>query len=250
MSRCCQCRPGGYRPLPGSLLGGGAVQGGGGRGSVHQGCHLALRERGRPAVLGTVGAPAPQSCLVVKTCGASWAHGRWWGGSVSCRRHKHPTPGGGGGAAAKAALRVSWSPTGGQPTACTPALWWLKFVPTGAGGGGGEELRHWATPPPSGRIRRIALPNCWGFWDTWWLGARELCHKEWKMGTMAERIQLVSPANFLYNTVKIFANTGNALAPSRLQTPFGARHESTGLVCAGGVYFIKRKQNNASRSRS
>ena len=54
-----------------------------------------------------------------------------------------------------------------------------------------------------------------------------MCHKEWKMGTIVERIQPVSPANFLYNMFKIFANTGNALTPNRLQTPFGARHEST-----------------------
>ena len=43
-----------------------------------------------------------------------------------------------------------------------------------------------------------------------------MCHKEWKMGTMVERIQTVSPVNFLYNMVKIFANTSNALTPSRL----------------------------------
>ena len=54
-----------------------------------------------------------------------------------------------------------------------------------------------------------------------------MCHKERKMGTMVEKIQPVSPANFLYNMVKIFANTSNALMPSRLRMPFGARHEST-----------------------
>ena len=56
------------------------------------------------------------------------------------------------------------------------------------------------------------------------------------------RIHPVSPTNFLYNMVKIFSNTGNALAPSRLRTPFGARHESTSrfamivttAVCRGG----------------
>ena len=65
-------------------------------------------------------------------------------------------------------------------------------------------------------------------------GVREMCHKEWKMGTKVKRIQPVSPANFLYNMVKIFANTpNNALTPSRLRTPFGARHESTG--CCGWV---------------
>ena len=45
--------------------------------------------------------------------------------------------GGGGGESAPRFL-VS---NGGQPTACTPALWWLKFGPTvtGAGGRGGLE---------------------------------------------------------------------------------------------------------------
>ena len=82
MSRCRQRRPavalGATTPYREASSGGGGV-------SVHQGCHMALRERGRPPVLGTVGAPAPQSCLVVKTCRASWAQGRgWgWGGSVS-----------------------------------------------------------------------------------------------------------------------------------------------------------------------
>ena len=45
-------------------------------------------------------------------------------------------PRGGGGA--KAALPGFWPPTGGQPTACTLALWWLKFGLTeGFRGGGG-----------------------------------------------------------------------------------------------------------------
>ena len=56
-----------------------------------------------------------------------------------------------------------------------------------------------------------------------------MCYKDRKMGTMIERIQLVNPANFLYNMVKIFANTGNALMPSRVRTPFDAQHESTGF---------------------
>ena len=33
-------------------------------------------------------------------------------------------------------------------------------------------------------------------------------HKEWKMGTMVERIQPVGPSNLLNNMVKVFANTG------------------------------------------
>ena len=46
---------------------------------------------------------------------------------------------------------------------------------------------------------------------------------------MVERMRPVSPANFLYNMVKIFTNTGNALTPSRLRTPCAAQHESTGF---------------------
>ena len=33
----------------------------------------------------------------------------------------------------KSAPSVSCPPTGNQPTACTVALWWLKFGPTGRG---------------------------------------------------------------------------------------------------------------------
>ena len=53
--------------------------------------------------------------------------------------------------------------------------------------------------------------------------------KNGKWGTMIKRIQLVSLVNFLYNMVEIFTNTGNALPPGRIGTPFGARHESTGF---------------------
>ena len=54
-----------------------------------------------------------------------------------------PFPQGGGGAA-KACRPVSWLPKGGQPTACTLTLWWLKFGPTeGVGGEGG-----WRCPAP------------------------------------------------------------------------------------------------------
>ena len=38
---------------------------------------------------------------------------------------------------------VSWSPTWNQPTACTLALWWLKFGPTGGGGGGLPKASGW-----------------------------------------------------------------------------------------------------------
>ena len=57
----------------------------------------------------------------------------------------------------------------------------------------------------------------------------EMCHKEWKMGTMVEMIQPVGPSNLLNKMVKVFANTGNTLLPGNLGTPFGARHEITDL---------------------
>ena len=49
---------------------------------------------------------------------------------------------------------------------------------------------------------------------------RQMCHKERKMGTMVERIQHVTPVNFLSNMVRMFANMGNALTPSHLRAPF------------------------------
>ena len=45
--------------------------------------------------------------------------------------------GGGGGGAAKGLLPCFLVPKGDQPTACTLALWWLKFGPTRVVGGGG-----------------------------------------------------------------------------------------------------------------
>ena len=45
--------------------------------------------------------------------------------------------GGGGVGAAKGLLPCFLVPKGNQPTACTLALWWLKFGPTGERGGGG-----------------------------------------------------------------------------------------------------------------
>ena len=44
--------------------------------------------------------------------------------------------GGGGVGAAKGLLRCFLVPKGNQPTACTLALWWLKFGPTDSEGGG------------------------------------------------------------------------------------------------------------------
>ena len=43
----------------------------------------------------------------------------------------------GGVGAAKGLLPCFLVPKGNQPTACTLALWWLKFGPTESGGGGG-----------------------------------------------------------------------------------------------------------------
>ena len=75
-----------------------------------------------------------------------------------------------------------------------------------------------------------------------------MCHKERKMGTMVERIQHVTPVNFLYNMVQMFVNMGNALTPSRLLAPFGARHENTGF-CRWGVFHPK-KRNKWQRAKS
>ena len=55
----------------------------------------------------------------------------------------HASPGGfpsGGGGGANAALPGFWPPTGGQPTACTLAFWWLKFGPAEGFVGGGWEV--------------------------------------------------------------------------------------------------------------
>ena len=58
------------------------------------------------------------------------------GGCWACFRSGPISVGGVG--AAKGLLPCFLVPKGNQPTACTLALWWLKFGPTeGAGGGGG-----------------------------------------------------------------------------------------------------------------
>ena len=46
------------------------------------------------------------------------------------------SPRGGGGS--KKSAPCFLVPNGGQPTACTLALWWLRFGPTGCTGGGGR----------------------------------------------------------------------------------------------------------------
>ena len=74
-------------------------------------------------------------------------------------------------------------------------------------------------------------------------------HKEWKMGTMVERIQPVEPSNLLNNMVRVFANMGNTLPPSNLRTPFGARHESTAL-CRWGVFHPKKIETTTTCTSS
>ena len=44
-------------------------------------------------------------------------------------------------------------------------------------------------------------------------------HKEWKMGTLVDRIYPVSRSNLLNNMAEVFANTGYTLPPSNLRTP-------------------------------
>ena len=79
-------------------------------------------------------------------------------------------------------------------------------------------------------------------------GVYEMRHKEWKMGTIVERIQPVSPSNLLNNMVQVFANTGNTPLPSNLRTPFGARHESTAL-CKWDVLNPKKKIETITHGR-
>ena len=88
-------------------------------------------------MLGTIRAPAPQSCLVVKTRRASWAQGRGWGlgGGVLCQRHKHPTPGGGGGGGSKSRPPCFLVPKGGpahglHPRFVVAEIWadWVQGV--------------------------------------------------------------------------------------------------------------------------
>ena len=64
------------------------------------------------------------------------------GGCWACFR-SGPISVGGGVGAAKGLLPCFLVPKGNQPTACTLALWWLKFGPTeGPGGGGGAGAHH------------------------------------------------------------------------------------------------------------
>ena len=69
----------------------------------------------------------------------------WGGGGVLGLLSVRPHFCWGGVGAAKGLLPYFLVPKGNQPTACTLALWWLKFGPHGGGGG---LLGHDATPPP------------------------------------------------------------------------------------------------------
>ena len=70
------------------------------------------------------------------------------GGYRACFQSGPLSVGGGGGVgAAKGLLSCFLVPKGNQPTACTLALWWLKFGPTGPGGIGGGGI--WRASPPS-----------------------------------------------------------------------------------------------------
>ena len=60
-----------------------------------------------------------------------------WGGGVLGLLSVRPHFCWWGVGAAKGLLPYFLVPKGNQPTACTLALWWLKFGPTGVGGGGG-----------------------------------------------------------------------------------------------------------------
>ena len=75
----------------------------------------------------------------------------------------------GGVGAAKGLLPCFLVPKGNQPTACTLALWWLKFGPTENFGGGGQFGGGPAGGRGGGSCRgsggRVFLPGVgWGVW--------------------------------------------------------------------------------------
>ena len=106
------CRPGGYCPLPGSLLGGRGVHGGG--------MCCAPRVPHGPKGEGetTCAGHCRGTCSLVvtrrQTCKASWAQGRGWGWGAVCRgegtdtRHR-----GGGGGGSKSRPPCFLVPNGG-----------------------------------------------------------------------------------------------------------------------------------------
>ena len=101
------------------------------------------RRRSRGRVEGRWAAVGPPTGAAGKggVSGAGAGGGHAWGrGGAGTAFSPAPFLLGGGVGAAKVCSPVSWSPTGNQPTACTLALWWLKFGPKEEGGcgGGGE----------------------------------------------------------------------------------------------------------------
>ena len=98
------------------------------------------------------------------------------------------------------------------------------------------------------KIPRVSTPYATN--GTQWHGVREMCYTQRKIETMVKKIQRVSPAIFLYNMVKIFANTNNTLTPSLLRTPCAAaQHENTGF-CGWGVFHPKTKSKRTYASQS
>ena len=146
MSQCRQCRPavalGATAPYREASSGWGVWGGGAGEGML---CTRGARGRGPKGEGETTRCLAPLGHPLTSRVSSSKRveqarHTVRGGGRGWCVVPKAQTPDiGGGGGVAKAALLVSWSPTGGQPTACNTALWWLKFGPTGGGGMGGRE---------------------------------------------------------------------------------------------------------------
>ena len=76
-----------------------------------------------------------------------------WGGGVLGLLSVRPHFCWGGVGAAKGLLPCFLVPKGNQPTACTLALWWLKFGPTEEGGGGGGS--RWGYPRSSHGVRPV-----------------------------------------------------------------------------------------------
>ena len=101
-----------------------------------------------------------------------------WGGGCRVCFWSRPISVGGRGRGSKRPAPCFLVPKGNQPTACTLALWWLKFGPTkGAGGEGGSRARgkgggaENGDPPPCGLCNdnrcdhlvliRFSLNQCW-----------------------------------------------------------------------------------------
>ena len=63
--------------------------------------------------------------------------------------------------AAKGLLSCLLAPNGNQRTACTLALWWLKFGPTESGGGVGLGWVKASSGPPGPRISPFPARHNW-----------------------------------------------------------------------------------------